>query len=87
MKKTIFAAVFAFAVIIGGHQYFKNQASDNLSGIMKANVEALADVEDDFDSCKGCSINNDGSFCCAIYYSWGYVVLRADNGFHPGEWE
>ncbi|MBR1940137.1 MAG: hypothetical protein IJ845_02250 [Bacteroidaceae bacterium] len=42
MKKTIFAAVFAFAVIIGGHQYFKNQASDNLSEIMKANVEALA---------------------------------------------
>lgn len=43
MKKAIFTAVFAFAVIIGGHQYFKNQANDNLSEIMKVNMEALAD--------------------------------------------
>ncbi len=42
MKKIIFTVVFAMAVIIVGHQCFKKQANDNLSEIMKANVEALA---------------------------------------------
>lgn len=42
MKKSIFAAVIAFAVVIGGHQFYKSQTINNLSEIMKVNVEALA---------------------------------------------
>jgi len=42
MKKTIIAAMFAFAAILGGNQLYKSQSVSNLSDIMKANVEALA---------------------------------------------
>jgi len=42
MKKTIIAAMFSFAAILGGNQLYKSQSVSNLSDIMKANVEALA---------------------------------------------
>jgi len=42
MKKLVFAAIIAFAVVIGGHQFYKSSMVNNLSEIMKANVEALA---------------------------------------------
>lgn len=87
MKKIVIASMLAFAAFLGGNQLYKGQTVSNLSEIMKANIEALADGKDDLEPCKGCSIDYDGSYCCTIFTSWGYVVLRADNGFHPGEWD
>ena len=56
------------AVIIGGHQCFKNQANDNLSEIIKANVEALAGWDEpdpnqpeDFGTLYQ---SNLGNYCC-----------------------
>lgn len=42
MKKTIFAAVFAMAAVLGGYQNYASASSVGLSEIAKANVEALA---------------------------------------------
>lgn len=42
MKKLVFAAVIAFAAVLGGHQFYNSQTVNNLSEIMMANVEALA---------------------------------------------
>ena len=78
MKKSLFAAIFAMAAIIGGHQYFKNPANDNLSEIMKANVEALAFDWDRVnpDCPNGCvaSLNPQGCFCYHYYPQYNEYV-------------
>jgi len=42
MKKLVFALIIALVAVIGANQFNENQAINNLSEIMKANVEALA---------------------------------------------
>ena len=41
MKKTIFAAVFAMAAVLGGYQNYASASSAGFSDMAKANVEAL----------------------------------------------
>ena len=64
MKKTIFAAVFAIAAICG--TYFNKSAGNvvELSEILKANVDALADD----DLCPNGCIKGSGGCHCYIDY-------------------
>ena len=68
MKKTIFAAVFAMAAVLGEYQNYASASSASLSDITKANIEALADI--DLLCPNGCVADGEGCYCHGWYDSY-----------------
>ncbi|MCQ2239881.1 MAG: NVEALA domain-containing protein [Bacteroidaceae bacterium] len=68
MKKIIFSAAVLFAAVAGYTSYNNSNASDDeMSDLMKANIEALASAP------YGCHMNNYIWICSTEYWNIGCV--------------
>ena len=75
MKKTIFAAVFAMAAVLGGYQNYASASSAGFSDMAKANIEALASVNGTLpNECDNCGTIGT-SFCCNYYFNGQFITL------------
>ena len=67
MKKIMKAAFVAAFAAVAGYGVYTNQKADNMSDLMLANVEALADYEVNPDCPNGCTSSTSYCRCFQIY--------------------